>query len=76
MPVIATSDPMAPDVGDKLVMLSVSTIVKLMPLLVTPLAFTTTFPVVAPLGTGTTMLVEFQLEGSPPVPLKFTVLVP
>ncbi len=67
---------MAPDVGDRFVMLSVSTTVKLMPLLATPLAFTATFPVVAPLGTGTTMLVEFQLEGSAPVPLKVTVLVP
>jgi hypothetical protein len=76
VPVIATSDPTTPEVGDKLVMLNTSTTVKLMPLLVTPLAFTTTLPVVAPFGTGTTMLVEFQLEGSAPVPLKVTVLVP
>jgi len=57
-------------------MLNTSTTVKLMPLLVTPLAFTTTFPVVAPLGTGTTMLVAFQLVGGASVPLNVTVLVP
>jgi hypothetical protein len=76
VPVIATSDPTTPEVGDKLVMLNTSTTVKLMPLLVTPLAFTTTFPVVAPLGTGTTMLVAFQLVGGASVPLNVTVLVP
>src|SRR5436190_1714744 len=57
-------------------MLNTSTTVKLMPLLVTPLAFTTTFPVVAPLGTGTTMLVAFQLVGGASVPLNVTVLEP
>src|SRR5208283_2914188 len=35
-----------------------------------------TLPVVAPLGTGTTMLVPLQLVGVPAVPLNFTVLVP
>jgi len=36
---------------------------------------TTTFPVVAPLGTGTTMLVSLQLVvGKAGVPLKLTVL--
>ena len=33
-------------------------------------------PVVAPLGTGTTMLVALQLVGVAAVPLKVTVLVP
>jgi hypothetical protein len=37
---------------------------------------TTTVPVVAQLGTGTTMLVPLQLVGVPAVPLNFTVLVP
>jgi hypothetical protein len=76
VPVIATSDPTAPEVGETLVMLRVSTTVKLMPLLITPLAFTTTFPVVAPYGTGTTILVALQLVVGASVPLKVTVLVP
>ena len=33
-------------------------------------------PVVAPLGTGTTMLVALQLVGVAAVPLNVTVLVP
>jgi len=37
---------------------------------------TTTLPVVAPDGTGTTMLVADQLVGVAVVPLNFTVLVP
>jgi len=50
--------------------------VKLTPLLATPLTVTTTFPVVAPAGTGTVMLVALQLVGVPAVPLNVTVLVP
>ena len=50
--------------------------VKLTPLLATPPTVTTTFPVVAPLGTGTTIIVALQLVGSPAVPLNVTVLVP
>src|SRR6266567_2706373 len=76
VPVMATSDPTAPAVGERFVMLSVSTTVKLMPLLATPFALTSTFPVVAPDGTGTAMLVAFQLAGVASVPLKVTVLVP
>lgn len=34
---------------------------------------TTTLPVVAPLGTGTMMVVEFQLVGVPEIPLNVTV---
>jgi hypothetical protein len=37
---------------------------------------TTTFPVVAPLGTGTTIEVALQLVGIAVVPLNLTVLVP
>src|SRR5438309_1416183 len=76
VPAIATSDPTTPEIGDKLVILRVSMTVKLMPLLETPLAFTTTFPVVAPLGTCATMVVALQLVGGASVPLKVTVLVP
>jgi hypothetical protein len=50
--------------------------VKFTPLLATPPTVTTTFPVVAPVGTGTTMLVGPQLVGVPAVPLNVTVLVP
>jgi len=74
VPVIVTDVPTAPDVGDRLLMTGVT--VKLTPLLATPFAVTTTFPVLAPLGTGTTMLVALQLVGVPAVPLKVTVLVP
>ncbi len=42
----------------------------------TPPTVTTTFPVVAPLGTGTPMLVALQLVGVAAVPLNRTVLVP
>ena len=50
--------------------------VKVMPLLNTPPALTITFPVVAPDGTGATMLVELQLVGEAAVPLNVSVLVP
>src|SRR5262249_58081101 len=50
--------------------------VKLTPLLASELPVTTTLPVVAPDGTGTTMLVADQLVGVAVVPLNFTVLVP
>ena len=50
--------------------------VKLLPLLFTPLANTTTLPVVAPDGTGTFMAEAVQLVGAPAVPLNLTVLLP
>jgi len=50
--------------------------VKSTPLLEAPETVTTTFPVVAPLGTGTTMLVALQLVGVPEIPLNVRVLVP
>src|SRR5882724_6873025 len=50
--------------------------IKLTPLLAVPPTVTTTLPVVAPVGTGTTMLVALQLVGVAVVPLNFTVLVP
>ena len=45
-------------------------------MLAVPPTVTTTLPVVAPVGTGTTMLVALQLVGVAVVPLNFTVLVP
>lgn len=76
VPVRVTTSPTTPDVGDTLVMPSTSTTVKLMPLLATPDADTTTFPVVAPMGTGATMLVALQLVGAASVQLKLTVPLP
>ena len=70
-----TGVPAAPDVGDTLVMLGAGTVtVKLTPLLAWPPTVTTTFPVVAPVGTAATMLVALQLVGVAAVPLKLTVL--
>lgn len=76
VPVIVTEVPMGPEVGDKLVMLGGTITVKAAPLLARPATATTTFPVVAPLGTGTTTLVALQLVGVAAVPLNVTVLVP
>jgi len=51
-------------------------IVKVEPLLSTPLAWTTTFPVVAPVGTGITIDVALQVPPGAKFPLKETVLIP
>jgi hypothetical protein len=75
-PLIVTEAPTAPDVGESLLILGGGTTVKLTPLLAWLETVTTTFPVVAPLGTGTTILVALQLVGVPAVPLNLTVLVP
>src|SRR5690242_9009656 len=50
--------------------------VKRTPLLGEPATVTTRFPVVAPLGTGTTMLVGLQLVGDAAIELNVRVLVP
>src|SRR5713101_420208 len=77
VPVITTDVPTAPDVGFRLVIVGADVVtVKATPLLATPFTFTTTFPVVAPLGTGTAMLVALQLVTVAVVPLNVTVLVP
>jgi hypothetical protein len=78
-PAIVTDVPTTPDAGFKLVMLGAETAgvtVKLTPLLTTPPTVTTTFPVVAPAGTGATMLVALQLVGTATVPLNVRLLVP
>src|SRR5258708_29934172 len=77
-PVIVTEAPASPDVGFRLVMLGAGAAetVKFTPLLARPPTVTTTFPVVAPAGTGATMLVALQLVGVVTVPLNLTVLVP
>src|SRR6266478_5004880 len=76
-PAIVTDVPTTPDVGFRLVTLGGDEVtLKFIPLLATPPTVTTTFPVEAPLGTGTTMLVALQLVGVAAIPLNFTVLVP
>ena len=45
-------------------------------MLANPFTVTTTFPVVAPSGTGKEMLVEAQLAGMPATPLNVTLLAP
>src|ERR1700730_1069698 len=72
VPVIVTEAPIAPDVADRLVMLGAETTVKLLPLLATPLAFTTTFPVVAPVGTVVVILVALQVTTVAVAPLNLT----
>ncbi len=77
VPVIVTDAPTAPDVGERLVMLGAVTTVNETPLLFTPLAFTTTLPVVAPVGTMATIDGALQLViAVAVVVLNFTVLVP
>ena len=74
MPVIVTESPTAPEAGDRLLIFGAT--VKVTPLLADPPTVTTTDPVVAPEGTGVTMVVALQLVGVAAVPLKVTVLVP
>jgi hypothetical protein len=76
VPVIVTDVPTGPDVTDRLVMLGGTVTVKATPVLARPPTVTTTFPVVAPLGTATVMLVALQFVGVAVVPLKVTVLLP
>lgn len=75
-PAIVTDAPTAPDVGDRLLMLAAGTTVKLWPLLAVPETVTTTFPVVAPVGTVAVILVVLQLVIVAVVPLNLTVLLP
>src|SRR5207249_1994718 len=76
VPVIVTDVPTAPEVGDSPLMFGLGNTAKLTPLLFTPLAWTTTFPVVAPEGTGVTIELALQVVGVADVPLKLTVLAP
>jgi hypothetical protein len=76
LPVIVTLVPGMPTATERLVMVGGGATVKLLPLLFTPLARTTTFPVVAPTGTDTLMRVALQLVGVPTVPLNETLPPP
>lgn len=75
VPAIVTDVLIGPDAGVKLVMITGVT-VKLAPLLGLPPTVTNTPPVLAPVGTGPTMLVSLQLVGVVGAPLKVTLLVP
>ena len=74
---MVTAVPTIPDVGLRVVIVGAGTeTVNAEPLLATPPTFTTTFPVVAPVGTVVAMLVALQVVIVAAVPLKVTVLVP
>ncbi|HTR67540.1 MAG TPA: hypothetical protein VMH85_17300 [Terriglobales bacterium] len=73
---IVTTAPTPPEVGERLVMFGFATTVNATPLLALPFTVTTTFPVVAPDGTGTVMEEDFHCVGLAVVPLNFTVLEP
>jgi hypothetical protein len=76
-PAIVTEVPTAPEVGLRVEMLGAGTVtVKATALLLWPPTVMTTPPLVAPLGTGTTIDDALQLVGVAVVPLNFTVLVP
>ena len=69
--------PTTPEVGFRVVIVGAGSVtVKVEPLLATPPTLTTTFPVVAPVGTVVAMLVALQLVTAAVVPLKVTALVP
>jgi hypothetical protein len=74
VPLIVIDAPIAPEFGDK--PLTTGVTVKLLPLLADAPTVTTTFPVVAALGTGAMIVVELQLVGVAAVPLNLTVLDP
>jgi hypothetical protein len=76
VPAIVTTVPTGPLVGERLVNVGGTETVKARPLLARPPTVTTTLPLVAPAGTGTTMLVADQVVGVAVVPLNVTVLVP
>jgi len=75
-PAMVTKVPTGPDHGERLVILGGGTTVKFTLLLATPATTTITFPVVAPVGTGVTMLVAVQLVGVATPPWNVTKLVP
>ncbi len=74
VPAIVTAVPTVPEVGETPVIFGNT--VKRMPLLLTPLAVTATFPVVAPAGTGAVIELALQLVGAADVPLNVTAPVP
>jgi hypothetical protein len=76
VPVMVTDVPIAPELGDKPLTLGAASTVNDTPLQSLPPTVATTFPVVAPAGTGATTEDALQLVGFALMPLKVTVLVP
>src|SRR5213079_672134 len=76
VPAIVTGVATGPLVGVRLVIVGGTVTVNALPLLARPPTVTTTLPVVAPAGTGTTMLVADHVVGVAVVPLNFTTLAP
>jgi hypothetical protein len=76
LPAIVTTVATGPLVGERLVIVGGTVTVNDVPVLASPPTVTTTLPVVAPVGTGTTMLVADQLVGVAAIPLNVTVLPP
>src|SRR5580765_2821597 len=76
VPAIVTEVPTGPLAGERLVSVGATVTVYGSELLARPLAVTTTLPVAAPAGTGTTMLVADHDVGVATVPLNVTVLAP
>jgi hypothetical protein len=76
VPVIVTGVPTAPLLTLRLEMVGDAVTVKLTPLEATPDTVTTTFPVVAPVGTEVLMLVAVHPVTAAVVPLNVTVLLP
>jgi hypothetical protein len=76
VPLMVTTVPTGPLDGETLVMTGGAITVYGNALLARPPTVTTTLPVVAPAGTGTTMLPADQVVGVAAMPLNVTVLVP
>lgn len=73
---IVTDVPTGAEVGIRVLMTGPCVTVKATPLLGSAPTVTTTFPVVAPVGTVTRMLDELQLVNAATVPLKVTTFAP
>jgi hypothetical protein len=76
VPVMVTGAPTAAEAVDRLEMTGVGNTVNAAPALAIPFTVTTTLPVVAPAGTGATIVVALQLLGVAAMPLKVSVLAP
>src|SRR4051812_46536863 len=75
-PAIVIAAPIAPVDGVRLAIAGVPTTVNALPLLLTLLTRTTTFPVVAPVGTATAIELALHVVTLAVVPLNVTVLEP
>ncbi len=76
VPLMVTGTPIGALDGDRLEMFGGPGVTNTIPLLGVPATFTTTGPVVAPIGTIVLMLAEPQFVTLATIPLKATVLVP